>query len=699
MAENKVETTNPLLQSVKYLKGVGDNRARLLAKLGIKTVLDLLEYFPRAYINRKLNPSLFELNVGDIVAFTAMISWVDIRSSARGKNILNVGVSDSKVGLVCSWFKYPKAYETLFRPGRLVWLSGTLSEYNGQLQMVHPDFELIEEDEDSDFWHQREVLPVYPLTEGLNQKLMRRLIYNAFANYAKLLEENLPASLLEKHQYPPRKVALQKMHFSQKPEEIAAVKQRFAFEELFYSQILWARHRVLHNQKDEGICFENKKDLTTKLYHKLPFQLTGAQKKALRELFADMCSPKQMSRLLQGDVGSGKTIVTLFAMLLAVENGYQAALMAPTEILADQHYANFSKMLEGMGLEICLLKGGAYKGKNQQKEDIATGKAQLVIGTHALLQGDISFAKLGFACVDEQHRFGVEQRARLAKRASHPDLLYLSATPIPRSLAMTVYGDLEVSIINELPPTRKQVQTLVRSSGKIELVYSQVQKELEAERQVYIVCPLVAESEKIALLDATQLYEFVSTKVFTKYHCALLHGKMKAAEKDEIMLAFKEGKSRVLVSTTVIEVGVDVPNASVMIVEHAERFGLAQLHQLRGRVGRGSAQSYCYLIEHQPISKVARERLRTMTATTDGFVIAEKDLELRGPGELFGYEQSGMPLFRFANIMKDQDVLMLARSDAFDIVSQDPLLEAEEHKLISIHYHHAYTKREELILY
>lgn len=699
MAEIKTETVNPLLQSVKYLKGVGDNRARLLGKLGIRTVLDLLEYFPRAYINRKLNPSLFEMQIGDMVAFTAMISWVDVRSSVRGKDILSVGVSDSKVGLVCSWFKYPKAYETLFKPGRLVWLSGTLTEYNGQLQMVHPDFELLEEDDDADFWHQREVLPVYRLTEGLNQKLMRRLIYNAFAGFAKLLEENLPASLVEKHHFPERKAALQKMHFSQKTEEIPAIKHRFAYEELFYSQILWARHRVLHDRKDEGICFENKKDLTTKLYHKLPFQLTSAQKKALRELFADMCSAKQMSRLLQGDVGSGKTIVTLFAMLLAVENGYQAVLMAPTEILADQHYANFCKLLEGMDVEICLLKGGAYKGKSIQKDDIASGKAQLVIGTHALLQKDISFAKLGFVCVDEQHRFGVEQRARLAKMALHPDLLYLSATPIPRSLAMTVYGDLEVSIINELPPTRKQVQTLVRSSAKIELVYDQVRKELEAGRQVYIVCPLVEETEKMALLDATQLFEFVSQKVFPKHPCALLHGKMKSADKDEIMLAFKQGKTRVLVSTTVIEVGVDVPNASVMIVEHAERFGLAQLHQLRGRVGRGSAQSYCYLIEHQPISKIARERLRTMTATTDGFVIAEKDLELRGPGELFGYEQSGMPLFRFANIMKDQDILMLARSDAFAIISQDPLLEAEENKLISTHYHSAYNKREELILY
>jgi len=325
-----------------------------------------------------------------------------------------------------------------------------------------------------------------------------------------------------------------------------------------------------------------------------------------------------MSRLLQGDVGSGKTIVMLFAMLLAVENGYQAAIMAPTEILAEQHFGTITTLLEGFSVNVALLKGGVYKGKTQIKEDIADGNAQIIIGTHALLQKDISFAKLGFVCVDEQHRFGVEQRARLARMALHPDLLYLSATPIPRSLAMTVYGDLEVSILNELPPTRKPVLTVIRSSVKIELVYTEVRKELLAGRQVYIVCPLVEESDKLALLDATKLFEFVSKKVFPQFSAALLHGRMSSKDKDEIMHRFKAGDIKILVSTTVIEVGVDVPNASVMIVEHAERFGLAQLHQLRGRVGRGGAQSFCYLIEHQPLGNVARERLSTMARTTEG---------------------------------------------------------------------------------
>jgi ATP-dependent DNA helicase RecG len=701
MTESKNDFTTGLEQSVKFLKGVGENRARLLGKMGIKTILDLMEHFPRAYISRKLNPSLFDVQIGDTIAFTAMISWVDVRSTAKGKSILNVGVSDGKVALVCSWFSYPKAYEMIFKPGRLLWLSGVLSEFNGQYQMLHPGFELIEEDDgsDGDFWKEREVLPVYPLTEGLTQKLMRRLIYNAFALSAKHLEEKLPSAIIEKHGFPERRIALQKMHFSQKPEEAAIVRRRFAYEELFYSQVLWARHKALHQAKADGITFENKKELTTALYHRLPFSLTGAQKNALRELFADMCSAKQMSRLLQGDVGSGKTVVTLFAMLLAVENGYQAALMAPTEILADQHFATITAMLQGLEVSVCILKGGNYKGKSQIKQEIAEGKAQVIIGTHALLQKDVSFAKLGFVCVDEQHRFGVEQRARLARMALHPDLLYLSATPIPRSLAMTVYGDLEVSIINELPPSRKPVQTLIRSSAKIELVYAQVQKELEAGRQVYIVCPLVEETEKLSLLDATKLFEFISRKAFPQFSSALLHGRMKATEKDEIMLKFKAGDTKILVSTTVIEVGVDVPNASVMIVEHAERFGLAQMHQLRGRVGRGSAQSFCYLIEHQPLGKIARERLATMTKTTDGFVIAEKDLELRGPGEFFGFEQSGLPVFRFANIMRDQDILNHARQDAFAIVSDDPQFEKAENALLKKLYRHQYTKKEELILY
>lgn len=695
----KAEFVKDTRTPVKFLKGVGEVRSRQLAKLGINTVLDLMEHFPRAYIARKLNPSLRELKPGDNIALTAMISWVDERRTRKGKNLLEVGISDGRAAIVCSWFSYPKSFPGLFKPGAMLWVAGNLTEYNGQLQLMHPEVEFVDDSEELDFWKKREFLPVYRLSGDLTQKFLRRVVYSAFELFTSQIEENLPEELIAKRGFLPRKVALQKMHFSLHPEELDKVRKRFVYEEFFYSQLLWARHKRFHAQDVKGIRFENRRDLTSRLYRELPFKLTQAQKRVINEIFGDMCSDRQMSRLLQGDVGSGKTIVTLFAMLLAVENGFQAALMAPTEILADQHYGNITRLLKDFPLNVVLLKGGTYKGKAQTKNAISTGEANLIIGTHALLQSDISFEKLGFVAVDEQHRFGVQQRATLAKKDKHPDLLYLSATPIPRSLSLTVYGDLEVSIINELPPDRIPVKTLVRSNQKIDLVYREVAKELAAGSQVYVVCPLIEESDKMDLLDAQRMHNHLSTNIFPQYSCVLLHGKMPSREKDTIMLRFKAGEIRILVSTTVIEVGLDIPNASVMIVEHAERFGLAQLHQLRGRVGRGGQQAWCYLIEHFPLSSVARERLDTMAKTTDGFLIAEKDLHLRGPGEFFGTEQSGLPQFTFANLVADQPVLKEAREDAFSIIAEDLFLEQEKNALIKKFYTLQFADKEMLILY
>ncbi|MDD3464698.1 MAG: ATP-dependent DNA helicase RecG [Candidatus Cloacimonetes bacterium] len=695
----KAEFVKDTRTPVKFLKGVGEVRSRQLAKLGINTVLDLMEHFPRAYIARKLNPSLRELKPGDNIALTAMISWVDERRTRKGKNLLEVGISDGRAAIVCSWFSYPQSFPGLFKPGAMLWVAGNLTEYNGQLQLMHPEVEFVDDSEELDFWKKREFLPVYRLSGDLTQKFLRRVVYSAFELFTSQIEENLPEELIAKRGFLPRKVALQKMHFTLHPEELDKVRKRFVYEEFFYSQLLWARHKRFHAQDVKGIRFENRRDLTSRLYRELPFKLTQAQKRVINEIFGDMCSDRQMSRLLQGDVGSGKTIVTLFAMLLAVENGLQAALMAPTEILADQHYGNITRLLKDFPLNVVLLKGGSYKGKAQTKNAISTGEANLIIGTHALLQSDISFEKLGFVAVDEQHRFGVQQRATLARKDKHPDLLYLSATPIPRSLSLTVYGDLEVSIINELPPDRIPVKTLVRSNQKIDLVYREVTKELAAGSQVYVVCPLIEESDKMDLLDAQRMHNHLSTNVFPQYSCVLLHGKMPSREKDAIMLRFKAGEIRILVSTTVIEVGLDIPNASVMIVEHAERFGLAQLHQLRGRVGRGGQQAWCYLIEHFPLSSVARERLDTMAKTTDGFLIAEKDLHLRGPGEFFGTEQSGLPQFTFANLMADQPVLKEAREDAFSIIAEDPFLEQKKNALIKKFYTLQFADKEMLILY
>lgn len=684
---------------VKFLKGVGETRARMLAKLGVHRVIDLMEHFPRNYISREINPALHEVQPGDHLAFSANISWVDVRPTKKGRKMVNVGVNDGHKTLVCTWFLFPSWYEKVLKPGHSVWVNGVVSEYNRQLQMLHPEVELISDEEDTDFWKARNCLPVYPLTANLSQKQMRNLIHNAFEGFAQYIEENLPQKLIDRHGFRDRNSALQMMHFGMDVDVINQTRERFVYEEFFFIQLLWARHKYYHKTQVQGIRFINKKLHTTALKHKLPFTLTGAQARVVTEIFADMCSDRQMTRLMQGDVGSGKTVVTLFAMLLAVENGYQAALMAPTEILAEQHYATITKLLDGMDIKVCLLKGGSYKGKAQDLKDIASGHYQLIIGTHALIQDKVKYHSLGFVAVDEQHRFGVQQRASLAKKDKHPDILYLSATPIPRSLSMTVYGDLEVSIIDELPPTRKAVLTLVRSNRKIGLVWEEVRKQLKQKRQAYVVCPLVEESDKVDLLDAQRLHEHLSTQVFKEFKCELIHGRMPAAEKDEIMRRFKQGETDLLVSTTVIEVGVDVPNATVMVIEHAERFGLAQLHQLRGRVGRGAFQAYCYLVEHQPVSKIAAQRLHTMVSSTDGFVIAEKDLELRGPGEFFGTEQAGLPAFRFANLITDQHILKKAKLDAFEIIENDPDLQAEEHRVLKDLIKGELHEREELIMY
>lgn len=736
-AKPKQERVPDILTPVKFLKGIGEVRSRFLSKLGVRTVLDLMEFFPRAYIQRSMNTPIAEFKVGEKVAFTAQICWVDKRMTKKHQPQINIGISDGVSAMVCTWFKFYPGLEEQLKPGGTAWFSGTVSEYQNMLQLIHPDVEILDEETELGFWKERPVLPVYPLSGNLTQKVIRNAVLQAFSQYADFIEDNLPADIIAKHHFEPRKSALQMMHFTTKPDNIEAVRRRFAYEEFYYLQLMWARHKRFHKDEVQGITFDNKKLLTRRMYDKLPFKLTSAQKRVITEIFADMTTEKQMSRLLQGDVGSGKTIVTLFAMLLAIENGYQAALMAPTEILAEQHYQNIRHFLQIADLEflchpetvlshpepvegcmvrqahhdsqsclrrndsvkVCLLKGGQYKGKKEVKEQIASGEINLIIGTHALLQEDVLFNALGFITVDEQHRFGVEQRAKLAKKDTHPDMLYLSATPIPRSLAMTVYGDLEVSILDEMPPNRKPVSTFVRSSGKLDIVYQEIRNELKKGRQVYIVCPLIEESEKSDLLSAETLFKHISTKVFPEFSSALLHGRMKSADKDAIMHLFKQGETKILVSTTVIEVGVDVPNATVMLIEHAERFGLAQLHQLRGRVGRGTDQAYCFLIEHFPISNVGRERLATMTGTTDGFVIAEKDLELRGPGEFFGTEQSGMPRFRFANLVRDQHILKMARNDAFDLISIDFAFDKPEHKMVKKQFNSLYTKRETMMLY
>lgn len=699
MAQNK--EWNSLKTEIKYLKGVGEHRARLLIKLNIFTISDLLEFFPRDYINRKAAIKINSLRYNELFSFVGVIVSVEKRTLASKKVQLNVVVSDGEDYLFLTWFSFGKWFIKQFEIGKQIWVSGVVTEFKGNPQIVHPEIEILDSEEDTQsFWHSREVLPVYKLTDGISMNVLRNLIYKAFELYSEKIQETLPEFILEEYRFEKRHTSLQKMHFTQHPQEIPKIKKRYAFEELFYTQLMLARSKFHHELKQNGHNFELKRTFTSKLKNSLPFDLTNAQKRVIREIIGDMNSSKQMNRLLQGDVGSGKTIVTVFAMLLALENGFQSVLMAPTEILAEQHFHSVSKLLENQpDIKIALLKGGVSKEKTETKEKIKNGEIDIIIGTHALIQKDVEFKNAGLIAIDEQHRFGVEQRAELSRKNRHPDLLYLSATPIPRSLALTVYGDLDVSVINEMPPNRKPIKTLWHNSEKNKIVFEQVEDQLKLGRQIYVVCPLIEESEKIDLLDAETLYEALSKKVFPQYKVALLHGRMKNADKDAIMADFQNKKIDLLVSTTVIEVGIDVPNATVMIIQHAERFGLSQLHQLRGRVGRGAEKSFCYLIVYPPISPDGRERLQTMVETNDGFIIAEKDLEIRGPGDFFGTAQSGMPIFKHANIVRDQELLAQARVLASNIITEDFNFTLEKNIILSEVYFSDYLQKEKLFDY
>ena len=689
---------NALDNDIKYLKGVGEYRSKLLNKLNIYTIGDLMEHFPRDYINRRSAVKIRDLKFTENCSFVGNIVSVEKRNLPRKKSQLNVVVTDGEDYLFLTWFRFGNWFIDQFKNEKQIWVSGVVSEFRGTPQILHPQIEILdEEDMKLDFWKTRSVLPVYPLTEKISMNVMRNLIYKAFELYAEEIHENLPTYISEKFNFPDRKTAMQKIHFTQHPQSIPQEKIRFAFEELFFTQLMLARSKFGHEKKLNGNKFTLEKTYTTKLKNSLPFELTQAQKRVIREFVEDMTSKKQMNRLLQGDVGSGKTIVTVFAMLLAIENGFQSILMAPTEILVEQHFNSISKLLFNQPkIKIALLKGGVSKAKTELKEQIKNGEIDIIIGTHALIQKDVEFNNAGFVAIDEQHRFGVEQRAVLSHRNNNPDLIYLSATPIPRSLALTVYGDLDVSIIDELPPDRKEIKTTYYNFNKSSVVYEKMETQIKMGRQVYIVCPLIKESEKMDLLDAETLFENLSTHVFPNRKIALLHGKMKTKEKDSIMEKFKNGEFDILVSTTVIEVGIDVPNATVMIVQHAERFGLSQLHQLRGRVGRGSDESYCYLIVHPPISEEGRERLNIMIETNDGFKIAEKDLEIRGPGDFFGTQQSGIPIFKHANIIRDRELLKTARILAFDIIDEDYGLDLTKNEILKKVYFSKYAKREKL---
>lgn len=682
---------NVLTQSIQFLKGVGPARAQMLRRLGIETIGDALALLPRRYDDRTNLKPIRSLQVGTQETFEGTILVSGSSRTGRGRRLYEMIVGDATGTMRCLWFQFHEAYmRQRYRTGQHVIVTGEvrINAYSGQRKEVHhPDLELIEADEHEPL-HTGRMVPVYPATEGLHQKTLRTVIKRIVDEYAHQVEDCLPPALRQRLRLLEASQALREVHFPTADADLEALNhwssdahRRLVFEEFFLLELGLALRQRDTTIEERRIAYRGTGALADQLRTQLPFELTTAQEHVLAEIMANMRRPHPMNRLLQGDVGSGKTIVALLAMLLAIESGFQAAIMVPTEILAEQHYLTMHRLVEPLGVRVMLLTS-AIKGSRRREllETIAAGDVDLIVGTHALIQEGLEFKALGLAVIDEQHRFGVLQRATLKRKGYSPDVLVMTATPIPRTLAMTVYGDLEVSIIDELPPGRLPVITQLCYESRRGQSYELMRQVLRQGRQVYVVYPLIEESEKTDLRAATAMAEQLQREVLPEFRVGLLHGRLKSDQKEHIMRAFSTGDLEVLVSTTVIEVGVDVPNATLILVEHAERFGLAQLHQLRGRVGRSHHQAYCLLMANFPMSEEAKQRLQTLTEHDDGFMIAERDLEIRGPGEFLGTRQSGLPELRVAHLIRDQRVLAEARREAFALVAEDPHLSRPEHE-------------------
>jgi ATP-dependent DNA helicase RecG len=674
---------------VQYVKGVGPKMAARFAAKKIATVEDLLFFLPRTYEDRREIRKINRLEAEKLQ--TAIGSVISSQYRHYGKRkILETVISDGTANLTAKWFKGQMSYLLdIFKKGTKVIFTGEVRPDYGGKQMIHPDYEILDEKDEENLLNFKRIVPIYSETEGLHQKYYRKVMNFALENYSRYVASPIPENIGEKRNLMNIHEALLSVHFPGNDEDVekfisyrSEAHRRLIYDEFFFFQLGMAikkSGRIL----DKGIPFNIDGKMLEKFYSILHFDLTAAQKRVIGEIQKDMSEGKAMNRLLQGDVGSGKTIVSMTAMITACENSYQAAIMAPTEILAKQHFENISTWAEQLGLKTVLLIGSmSTSSRSETLDQIQSGDANIIIGTHALIQEDVDFHKLGMVVIDEQHRFGVMQRATLRSKGINADVLVMTATPIPRTLAMTVYGDLDVSVIDEMPPGKKPVRTVLMSESRREKVYQTISSELAKGHQVFIVYPLVEESEILDLKDATNMSKHLQKDIFPNHHVGLIHGKMKEKEKDEVMREFLENKVQILVSTTVIEVGIDVPRASLMVIEHAERFGLSQLHQLRGRVGRRDIPSSCILLADYKCSTDARKRLKVMEKTTDGFVIAEEDLTIRGPGDFLGTRQSGLPDFRIASIIRDARILNDAKEDAFALAARDPFLEKPEHIIL-----------------
>ncbi|MBC2577218.1 ATP-dependent DNA helicase RecG [Peptostreptococcus russellii] len=662
-----------LNENIQYIKGVGPKKAEKMSKLGIKTIKDALYYFPRQFEDRSREKKIFQLEDSEKVTVKVRINNI-VNLKANKLTITRFEVSDETGKASIIFFN--KAYlRNTFRVGDIVRVFGTVKiEGNFKVEMHNCEIEYEKTEKNTGV-----IVPVYSLTYGVSNKDVMGVIRNVFENSDVRIKEYLPKELISKYSMCDINFAIKSMHFPIRKEDLKVAMFRLIFEEFLFMQLGLFSIKG-GNSTVRGIEFEHRSKLD-EIEDSLPFRLTKAQKRALNEIIDDMKSPKVMNRLVQGDVGSGKTVVAQLALANAVLNGYQGAYMAPTEILAKQHYESFTEFFRDKDIKVEILTGSTRKKDGQEiLERLSAGDIDILIGTHALIEDRVEFKKLGLVITDEQHRFGVRQRGKLTSKSENPDVMVMTATPIPRTLALILYGDLDISIIDELPPGRKAIETIAIEKNKRKKYYmSSVRSEIEKGRQAYIVCPLVEESEVLEVQSATEVYEELANEMFPDLRIGLLHGKMKAKEKDEIMEAFKNHELDILVSTTVIEVGVNVPNATLMIVENAERFGLSQLHQLRGRVGRGSEKSYCTLI-YDSKTKVCKQRMDIMEETNDGFKISEKDLEIRGPGDFFGTRQHGLPELKVANLFKHMRILRMVQKEAREIYSKDPSLELKENQ-------------------
>jgi len=692
--------SNNLLETpIEYLKGVGPTRGALLRKeLGIFKYGDLVNFFPNRYIDRTRYYKINELqnNIAEVQIIGKIINIKTVEFGKNQKRLVATFVDDTGQ-MELNWFQGLKWIKESLKLNEVCVIFGKCSQYGSNYSMAHPEIELLKEHESS---LRSAMQPVYPSTEtlanrGITNRLVNKMMQQLFLETQALFSETLPSYLINELKLIPKNAALFNIHFPKSAEILAKAQFRLKFEELFFIQLQLITKNLIRKHKIKGFPFTKVGEFFNEFYkNHLPFALTNAQKRVIKEIRTDMGSNAQMNRLLQGDVGSGKTIVAFMSMLLALDNGYQACLMAPTEILANQHFIGLSELAKSMNINIKILTGSTkIAARRIIHEELENGTLQILIGTHALLEDKVVFQNLGLAVIDEQHRFGVEQRSKLWKKSTPnpsnggepvpPHILVMTATPIPRTLAMSLYGDLDISVIDELPPGRKPIQTVHRFDSNRLKVWKFIRNEIALGRQIYIVYPLIQESEKMDYKDLMDGYESIARDFpLPQFSVSILHGKMKPDEKDSEMKRFSEGKTNIMVATTVIEVGVNVPNASVMIIESAERFGLSQLHQLRGRVGRGADQSYCILMTSYKLSSDSKTRMETMVNTNDGFEIAEVDLKLRGPGDLMGTQQSGVLNLQIADIVKDRNILMLARNYAIKILKDDAPLQKPENAIL-----------------